>query len=140
VADRMSSRKVLAAVRPADLDAVSTILLSRFDVIICHTLEDVLPHLGENIGVIVCGVRFDSGRMFDLLHAVRSDPHARTIPFYLIMATGKSYSKSILNGIKTAATVLGANGFTDLSELENDLGKATAHETLREVIRQHLQS
>ncbi len=126
------------AVRPDDLPVVADALGSAFDLIICHTLEDAQSHLAENIGLIACGVRFDNGRMFEFLHAAKAHPHTQSVPFYLLLSAGKSYSKAILHGIKSAAIVLGAAGFTDLSRLENNLGKEKTYEMLREVIRQYV--
>lgn len=136
---KASSKKVLVAVRSKDLDTVSTALGTEFDLIICHTLEDALAHLDEPIGLIACGVRFSNGRMFDFLRAVKANPNTRQVPFYLMLGEGTKYSRAILTGIRRAAEVLGSNGFTDLSRLENHLGKEQAYERLRKVIRQHLE-
>ena len=139
MAHTMSSKKVLVAVRPEDLPIVSDALGSAFDLIVCHNLADAQSHLGADIGLIACGVRFDSGRMFELLHAVKANPDTRSVPFYLILGVGKGYSQAILQGIKSAAEALGATGLTDLSRLENALGKEQAYQRLRDVIRQHLE-
>ena len=138
--NQVLSKKILVAVRPSDLGLVSSALGREFNLLICHTMEEAVAHLDERIGFIACGVRFDDGRMFDLLQAAKANPHTRQIPFYLLLGEGTRYSKSILHGIKTAAEALGATGFTDLSRLENLLGKEQAYERLREVVRRHLES
>lgn len=140
VANKALPKKVLVAVRPKDLHIVSASLGSEFNLAVCYTMEEARAHLDKNTGFIACGVRFDNGRMFDLLRAAKANPETRQIPFYLLLGEGTRYSKAILHGIKSAAKVLGSNGFTDLSKLENELGKAQAYERLREIIRQHLES
>jgi hypothetical protein len=97
-------------------------------------------HLGPDIGLISCGVRFDNGQMFEFLRAAKANPHTRDVPFYLILGDRQGYPQAILDGIKSAAELLGAAGFTDLSRLEKKLGKDKAYERLREVIRRHLES
>ena len=138
--NQASLKKVLVAVRPADLHIVSSALGSEFDLIVCHTVEDAQSHLDERIGLIACGVQFGDDRMFDLLLAAKENPHTRQVPFYLLVGEGAKYSPAILHGIKRAAEALGASGFTDLSRLESDLGKAQAYQRLRDVIRRHLAS
>jgi hypothetical protein len=135
---KASPKKVLVAVRPGDLHIVSEAFGPEFDLIICHTLKDALANLSGNIGLIACGVRFDNGRMFEFLNAVKAHPETRALPFYLILGAGKGYSKAILQGIKSAATVMGVTEFTDLSGLETKLGKEDAYELLRAVIRKHV--
>jgi hypothetical protein len=138
VGNKASPRKVLIAVRPADIHIVSAALGSEFDLIICHTLNDAVANLSADVGLIACGVRFDSGRMFEFLDAAKAHPATQALPFYLILGTGKGYSKAILHAIKTAATVRGVTAFTDLSGLEAKLGKEDAYELLRSVIRKHV--
>lgn len=131
-------KKVLLAARPTDLQLVSDALGGEFDLIICHSVLEATTHLDENIGFIACGVRFDSGQMFELLKAAKANPNTEAVPFYLFLWEGKEYSDPILKGIRTAAKSLGATALSDLGRLENDLGRQKAHERLREVIRQAL--
>jgi hypothetical protein len=132
-------KKILVAVRPNDLDTVSIALGSEFDVIVCHTLEAAQRQLDADVGLIACGVRFDSGRMFELLRYAKADTRTRDVPFFLLLGSSKGYSQPILDGIRSAAKVLGASGFTDLSRLKKDIGEELAYTRLREVVRQALQ-
>src|SRR5687768_6318891 len=98
-----AERKVLVAVRPQDLSTVSDALGSEFDLIVCHTLDEVKAHLDDDIGLIACGVRFDNGAMFDLVRLVKQQPNTKDIPIYLMAGDGVNYSKPILDGIRSAA-------------------------------------
>lgn len=138
VGEKASPRKVLIAVRPADLRVVSEALGSEFDLIFCHTLKDAVANLSADIGLIACGVRFDNGRMFEFLNAVKAHPATQALPFYLILGTEKGYSKAIMHGIKSAAALKGVTEFTDLAGLQAKLGKEDAHELLRAVIRKYV--
>lgn len=131
-----SSKRVLVAVRPKDTLIVSEALGSEFDVTICHSLEEATSQLDENTGVIACGVHFDSGRMFDLLRFAKANPKTQSIPFFILLGDEKGYSQSILDGIRSAAKLLGATEFTNLPMFKAQLGEQQAFERLRQVIRQ----
>jgi hypothetical protein len=133
-----TTRKLLVAVRPQDIYLVFEALGTEFDLVICHSLTTAKAVLGENIGLITCGVRFDEGRMLDLLRYVKENPETQSIPFLCVIGAGKSFSPAVLKGIKQAVLILGANGIIDLSELRRKLGDEQAYETLRQVIRKVL--
>lgn len=132
------SKKVLVAVRPDALPIVSHTLGSEFDVIVCHSFKDAKIHLNEQVGLIACGVHFDGGAMFDFLRHAKANPKTQSIPFFLLIGGAERYSKCILDGIRIAAKILGAEGFTDLSRLKIDMGEEDAYERLRQVIRNSL--
>jgi hypothetical protein len=132
------TRKLLVAVRPQDTDLMSEALGTEFDLVICHSLIKAKVALDKDIGLIACGVRFDEGRMLDLLRYIKESPKTQSIPFFCIIGAGKSFSPAVLHGIKQAVLILGANGIIDLSELRKKLGDEQAYETLRGVIRKVL--
>ncbi|HEV2609416.1 MAG TPA: hypothetical protein VGU61_04045 [Noviherbaspirillum sp.] len=134
----MPSKTILLAIRPQDLPLVTAALGSEFDVKICHTYEEAKANLKASVGLIACGVHFDHGSMFDLLRAAKADPQTCCIPFYLLLGEGTVHSQAVLDGIRKAAKLLGAAGFTDLSRLRADLGKQQAYEILRQTVRQAL--
>jgi hypothetical protein len=132
-------KKVLLAVRPVDLPLVSTALGPAFELILCHTVEDAVAHFSENVGLIACGVRFDSGRMFDLLQEAKSNALTQEIPFYLILGNDEhGYSTAMIYGIRSAARALGASGFADLGKLVKTLGSGGAYSVLRSAIQKRL--
>lgn len=134
----MRQKKVLVAVRPQDLQLVASALGTEFDTLICHTLKEAEAALGPEIGTIACGVHFDSGAMFDLLRAAKANPATQQVPFYLLLGEGSGHSEAMLQGIRSAAKVLGAAGFTDLSQLRGELGEQGTYERLRQGVREAL--
>lgn len=134
----MQPKKILLAVRPADVASISNFLTSEFKLVVCTTMEDAVENLTEEIGLIVCGVRFDSGKMFELLEAVRANPLTSMLPYYLIVAADAKYSYAILEGIRRAAKVKGISGFINLSRLVCDLGREDAYDWVRQGIRDML--
>lgn len=132
----MRPKKILVAVRPQDLQLVAGALGSGFDIIICHTLKEAVAALDAGVGLIACGVHFDRGAMFDLLRAAKDRPETAGLPFYLLLGEGSGHSEAVLQGIRSAARLLGATGFTDLSRLRQDLGEQAAYERLRAAVRE----
>lgn len=134
----MGAKKILVAVRPEDLPLVTGALGPEFCAVVCHTLREAEAALGPDIGMIACGVHFDRGAMFDFLRSAQAHPHARGLPFYLLLGEGSGHSEAVLRGIRSAARLLGATAFTDLSRLRRDLGEQAAYERLRAAVREAL--
>lgn len=134
----MPAKKLLLAVRPIDLPAVSTALGDGFNVVITHHLEEAKAELGADIGLIACGVHFDDGMLFELLDAARSTPATESTPFYVLFKAEQGYSKPIIDGIRRASKLLGATDFIDLLELVQTLGEDAAKEFIRKNIREIL--
>lgn len=130
-------KKVLVALRASEVSMVAEVLGEEFQLVVCHSMDDAIARLDENIGLIACGVHFDSGRMFDLLRYVKDHPQYNKVPFFILLGVGR-YSQPIMHGIRSAAKLMGAAGFTDLSSLREKMGGDQAHEQLRSVVRQVL--
>lgn len=136
----MAPKKILISIRPDDLHLVAAALGDEFSTIVCHTLKDARSHLSSELGLIACGVHFDGGAMFDLLRAAKSDPSTKDVPFFVLIGQASGHSESVLSGIRTAARLLGAEGFTDLTRLQADLGQQAAYQRIRAIVRQVLAS
>jgi hypothetical protein len=132
------AKKLLVAVRPIDLPAVSAALGDGFDVTITHRLDDAKARLNEEVGLIACGVHFDDGMLFELLNAARSNPVTQSTPFYVLLKEEQGYSRPIIDGIRSASKLLGATGFIDLLKMAQELGEDGAKEVIRKSIREVL--
>jgi len=132
------AKKILLAIRSADLPAVAAVLGDGFDVVVSHRLEEAKTVLTAEIGLIACGVHFDGGMLFELLNAARSNPATRDTPFFVLLKEKKGYSQPIIDGIRSASKLLGATDFIDLLEMARELGEEGAKEVLRTGIREIL--
>lgn len=129
------AKKLLLAVRPIDLPAVSLALGNGFDIVITHRLEEARARLKDDIGLIACGAHFDDGMLFELLNAARSHPVTRSTPFYVLFKEERDYSRPMIDGIRSASKVLGATNFIDLLKMEQELGAEGARKAIRMGIR-----
>ena len=131
-------KKILVAVRQKDVKAVAEALGTDIGIVFCHTLEEARAALDSNTCLVVCGVHFDSGRMFDFLRFVKQDPATQSIPFFIVLGGTGRYSKPILRGIESAAKLLGAQQLLNLPALIEKVGKEEAYRQIRQGVRQFL--
>lgn len=129
------TKRILAAVRERDADLVSAVLGGYFDFTLTHTLRAAEAAIDEQIGLIVCGVHFDQGSMFELLRIAKAHPVGRGIPFFLVLREETSHPQSVIKGIKGAATLLGADAFIDLGELRTHMDTQEIFDHLRGLVR-----
>ena len=132
---KKTPKKVLVAMRPQDLPLLSDALGDEFNTVICHTFEEAVAQLDNNVGLIACGVHFAGGRMFDFLHHVNASPQTKTIPFFVILGSRRSYSPAIVHSIEIATKTVGATGFVDMGAIKDSMGIEMAHQWFRATIR-----
>lgn len=133
-------KRVLVAVRESDQDLVTTILGGCFDIQFVYSLRTAEASIDEQVGLIVCGVHFDHGSMFDFLRFVKAHPVGCRIPFFLVLREDTSHPLPVIKGIKGAATLLGADEFIDLGELRMSMDTQEMFEGLREKAHRALSS
>jgi response regulator RpfG family c-di-GMP phosphodiesterase len=109
-----------------------------FDLIFCNNLDHARMLLAEPVSAIICTVRFDGSRMFDLLRYVRANPATRSIPFVGLRVLQGALPIHEVAAATTAARLLGANDFVDFCTWMHDLGNEAAYQKLRATVRQFL--
>ena len=109
--------KLLVAVRPQDRDLVLSCLGDEFELILAYSFGEAVQQLEQDVGMVICGVHFDEGRMFDLLQIAKADSGKSPIPFVPVLSGSSNHAEGIRRGIRSAALSLGADDFIDLPEL-----------------------
>lgn len=132
----MERDRILVAVRYEDIPLVEAVLQGHFDYTIVHTVRSAEAAINDRTGLVVCGVHFDSGAMFDLLKTIKADPSRCNIPFFLVLRENTHHADSVIKGIRDAARLLGVDSFIDLGELKKVLSQDQLIEDLREKARQ----
>jgi len=127
--------KLLIAVRPEDVALGKIILGNEFNPVFCHSYEEACRGLDDSVQMVVCGVHFDNGKVFDLLRFVRETPQFETLPFFILLGAGSRYSHAIVQGIRAAAELLKVTAFTDLTRFADKFGKEASIDALRKGIR-----
>jgi hypothetical protein len=130
--------RLLLAVRPQDRSVAMAALGDEFDVVIAYTFAEAEAALRKGVAMVVCGVHFDDGRVFDLLRLAKSDPALAHIPFIPVLGALPANSCAMADSIRSATAMLGADGFIDLSRMSAKMGQQEMAEKLRLMARQAL--
>jgi hypothetical protein len=93
-----------------------------------RTLDQARQAITPDTPLVLCGVHFDEGRMYDLLRWLRAQPELRHIPFLTMRALEGELDDAMYESVKIATGALGGNGFIDLMRWERRYG---AHEAAR---------
>jgi hypothetical protein len=110
----MTPIKILVADVPEILAEVDKQLGKAFSLVLISKFEEARDVIDEGCDVIVCGVHFADGSMFDLLRYAKSRAGSKNIPFVCVKFVADAMSDAIFRSIHSAATILGADDFVDL--------------------------
>jgi CheY-like chemotaxis protein len=118
---------LIAGTQPA-IDTAEHLLGSEVDTMAARSLDEALERLAAHPDLILCNVRFDESRMFDLLKEAKSRPETHDTPFVCFRLA--PLPEPWRACIEQAVLAVGATAFVDLS--------AVTEEKLREVVLSHL--
>lgn len=90
--------------------------------------------LMPDVDMTICGIHFDSSRMFDLLRMAKADPQTRQEPILCYRDLDSALSSTMLESLRIACVALGAEGFVDLHELRLAHGTQEADQHLRRIV------
>lgn len=127
-------KRLLVAAAPESILAVSRALESHFTLIGAGSVAEAQSRVVQGIDLILCGLHFDEGRMFDLLRYVKANPATKSIPFLCIKSGDGTLSPALLESVEIASKALGADGFVVLHDWKKDFGDDAAYEKLRHLI------
>jgi DNA-binding NtrC family response regulator len=104
------------------------------------TMVEARRRLKSGLKLILCGVNFDGGRMFEFLRLAKDTPATAAVPFICVRAVGVLAKPLVPRGIEVAARALGAADYVDHLHAQNTVGEAKAARTLREKLIQACRS
>lgn len=135
---RVVRKRVLAADTPQGIATLRNILEPSIHVIGASTMGEAIELMKINIDLMVCGIHFESSRMFDLLRLAKADPLAREKPILCYRDLSSELAPAILHGLKIACRALGAADFIDLYTLKQEVGTISADERFLAIVLRHL--
>jgi hypothetical protein len=124
--------RILVAVTPEGFPVVARILGGVAQVRPVFSEAKAVELLEGGIDLVLCSLRFDESRMLDLVRdAMRSVSH---VPCICCRVMKSELAHDLMRGAFVAAGTLGAVGFIDLPELEQQLGREAAEERFRQMV------
>lgn len=129
-----ATKKVLVAAAPESAQKVREALEGHFILKVTSSLQEARTLLNEGPDLVLCGLHFDEGKMFDLLRYAKADPKTKSIPFLCVKSTEGVLSPTIFEGIEIASKALGADGFVELYDWKTKLGDEAAYDKLRRLV------
>ncbi|MGE5539115.1 MAG: hypothetical protein ACM30I_10875 [Gemmatimonas sp.] len=101
---------------------------------IATTLKDAERNLVPGLTLILCGLHFDRGRIFEFLRKAKASPYTATVPFVCVRAVGLLNKQLSSRGIEVASRELGAAAYVDYAHLAHTLGEDAAAKHLRDIV------
>jgi hypothetical protein len=127
------SIKILVAIRPEHQEIFSTIL-KNYDLAFVHSIERAHADLSPEFQLILCGLHFENGRMYDFLKFSKAYQKTKDIPFLCVQVTGGILPAGAFKSMVTAFDVLGGDMFVQLAKWRIELGDEQAFNKLLDVI------
>lgn len=128
------SLKFLIAIRPEHRELISAILKNG-ELVFVSSIEEAHATLGPDFDLIICGLHFEHGRMYDFLKFSKAYQLTKDIPFLCIQLTGGILPYGAFKSMVTAFDVLGGELFVQLAKWRLELGDEQAFTKLRDVIK-----
>src|ERR671936_103041 len=126
--------RVLAAFPTIALDALEKILGEHVELVPVTSMQPALHALERDpaLALVLCGVHFDSSRMYDLLRYVRQRFPA--LPFVCCRVFSAELPQISREAIALAAQTLGASAFVDLPALGEQFGPQEGEKPLSTLV------
>ncbi|MDB5798861.1 MAG: hypothetical protein JWP36_2763 [Paucimonas sp.] len=128
-------KNILVAVAHDSVEKMTALMGDSWQLYWPRTLQQAQLLLSKTrMDAIVCGARFDDSRLLDLLQFCKSQPAYAGIPFLCLRLMRGRLPLDMFRDLSLASAALGASGFFDYPEAEEQLGTALATARYRQVI------
>jgi hypothetical protein len=128
-----TSLKILVATSPDHQEIMSAILKDN-DLTFVNSIDQARSALSPNFNLIICGLHFENGQMYDFLKFSKAYQLTTDIPFLCIQLTGGILPYGAFKSMVTAFNVLGGDMFVQLAKWRIELGDEQAFSKLLDVI------
>jgi CheY-like chemotaxis protein len=131
-------RRILVAGAAQAIKTLQRALDDDIQVISTQSIDDTLRYLDGGIDLVLCSLRFDDSRMFDLLQIIKASPKTRDVPIICVRISNRPIARGVLDATAKAVQAMGVAAFVDISLLEYRHGPEAANKALHEIILAHL--
>lgn len=134
----MFPTRILIADTPESVEICRPCLTGPFALVQAGTLDEATHELRGRIDMVVCGVHFDEGRMYDLLRHLKRSPRLERLPFVAVrcLEGELEFDGALRESVKIAVKALGGNAFVDLLRWQREYGAHEAGRRFTELLQQ----
>lgn len=131
----MEARKILLAISTPELHGLMIDILSEHQLCIVTTVDQAIDAFHPELDLIICGLHFDMGRMYEVLRNAKCSPKVKDIPFLCVQLTGGILPYGVFKSMECAFHLLGGDLLVQVDKWRIELGDEAAFDKLREVVR-----
>jgi CheY-like chemotaxis protein len=134
----MAATRILIADTAEAMGICRPCLTGPFELVHVERLEQAVQALAGEVDIVLCGVHFDEGRMYDLLRHMKRAPALAQLPFVAMRCLEGElvFDGTLRESVKIAVAALGGNAFVDLLGWRRALGVAEAGRRLTQLLQQ----
>jgi hypothetical protein len=129
-----TSLNILVAIRPEQQALMATVLQNN-TLHFVQNIDEACSALSTDFDLIICGLHFENGRMYDFLKFSKAYQQTKDIPFLCVQLSGGILPYGAFKSMITAFDVLGGDLFVQLAKWRIELGDEQAFIKLLDVIR-----
>lgn len=132
----MKNFTILVAISTPGLHGLLSDILGRHTLLFAANLEKALDLLQsrQDVDLILCGLHFDDGKMYELLEAAKSSRTAATKPFLCVQLIGSILPYRAFESMRAAFDILGGDLFIQVAKWRIDFGDEEAFKKFNDVI------
>jgi CheY-like chemotaxis protein len=132
----MKNFKLLLAISTPSLPGLLSGILGQHILLFAENLEkaQALLEARQDFDLILCGLHFDNGKMYELLEAAKSSNATAHIPFICVQLIGSILPHGAFKSMRTAFDILGGDLFIQVAKWRIDHGDEEAFRKFSDVI------
>ncbi|MGV3740702.1 MAG: hypothetical protein ACO1NO_00140 [Burkholderiaceae bacterium] len=130
----MKNLKILLAVSTPELHGLMMEILHEHRLCIVTTVDQAIEAFHPELDLIICGLHFDMGRMYELLQYAKYSPKVKNIPVLTVQLTGGILPYGVFKSMECAFQLLGGDLLVQVDKWRIEMGDEPAFARLREVV------
>lgn len=130
----MEGLRILLAVSTPELHGMMMQILNKHRLCIVTTVDQAVDAFHPDLDLILCGLHFDMGRMYELLQFAKYSPKVKNIPFVTVQLTGGILPYGVFKSMECAFQLLGGDLLLQVDKWRIELGDEAAFAKLQEVV------
>lgn len=130
----MQELKILIAISNPELQEMVSNILQRHELRIVSSVDRAVDALCPDLDLILCGLHFDRGRMYEFLKHAKASPVVKAVPFLCVQLSSGILPYGAFRSMESAFHVLGGDKLLQVDKWRIELGDEAAFAKLVDVV------